>query len=534
VTVEVPPPIARTFSLLAGSDSPRVLDLLRAGLDVPRPAIQYAAAEAILRQSALAGKLELLARVEDLSDDIRKLMRQSSVRLDGAFRQALLQGDLDTRRIALRAVLATDQFAQLPQLLHLLMRPTLPDLDDIAETLRRLVDRLFDEWQNSREHHAPGASLEPVRTQAVLALDAALAEWSRLARPDDVLEAALILGDPQHSAVKRALWNGPAECRERAARRLHDSRHPGVMRLVAESLSQNYPHPQVFAALRDRDDPEFIAALLRSLERQRSPLRWQHLKQIDRFAWLQPPFEVLGALPPALQPTLVALVNAAALPRNIQRGVQEWLLRHGTPEGRQAATEGLPLVDEQVIQDVVRESLQSDDEEIQAWATTQLREHAIPEAFALLIERLDSPLESVREAARRELSGFNAPRVLALAPDLGPAEAQRAGQLLMKVDRDAATTIRRELAHPLRKKRIRAAHAVHRLGLHEQFASAFVALTDDSDALVRRTGAEVLATMTQPEARRALERLLDDPHSRVRDTARAALGIWDMMQVAEM
>lgn len=527
MTVVVPPSIARTFAVLGSADDLRGGERLVTALDVPRAAIQVAAAEAILQRGAQQPRIELLARLEQLPEDVLQRVRQAGSRLDGTFRQMLGHGDLVTRRIALRALLLTEQYGQISQLLDLLGRATLPDLDDIADVFRKLIDRLYDDWQCRQGRAATASPILPARTLALAALDSALANWPHLARPDDVLEAALVLGDPECPAVKRALWQGAAECRDKAAQRLLESRHPGVMRLVADSLSQGYPHPKVFEAIRRRDDPEFIAELLRSLTRNRSAQRLQQLKQVSQIAWLEPPFHLLDAIPPVLHPELILLVNAAAVPRETKVAVQEWMLRHGTPQGRQAATEGLPLVAEDVIQDVVREGLESDDEDIQAWATTQLRAHAIPEAYALLVERLDSPLPAVAGAARQELSGFSALRVLSMARELNAGDARRAGQLLMKIDLDAPTVIRRELAHPVRQKRIKAAMAVHWLGLQEHFTSAFVAMTEDTDPLVRRTGAEILSTMTAAEAHCALLRLQDDPHARVRETARAALEAWD-------
>jgi hypothetical protein len=516
-----------TFHFLERSDAPRVGELLIAALDIPRLPVQYAAADALIHRPAMHGHLELFKRLEHMPAEVVRLVHQSAPALDAAFRQALGKGDVQTRRTALRAVRLSEQYGQAATLLDLLTRPSLLDLDDIADTLRDLVNRLYDWWQAAIDRPPDAAAVSPVRQQFLAALDGALAELPKQARPEDVIEATLILGDPGHPAVKRVLWNGPAEYREQAAARMLDSRHPGVMRLVAESLNQTYPHPKVFEAIRRRSDPAFIAELLRAFARPRPQQRLQHLKQFEAIAWLEPSFEMLDSLPPALQPVLAGFVNATRLPHEIKSGVQEWLLRNGTPEGKQAATDSLPLVNEEVIQSVVREGLESDDAGVQAWATHQLRAHAIPEAFALLVERLDSPLDEVCHAAREELAGFNAARILAMVPEMAPDEALRAGQLLMKIDLQAAAAIRKELAHPSRQKRLKAANAVRKLGLQANFTSAFLAMLDDTDAIMRRCAADVLGTIPQPEAHRGLVRLLQDASPRVREAAAAAMTIWE-------
>ena len=59
-------------------------------------------------------------------------------------------------------------------------------------------------------------------------------------------------------------------------------------------------------------------------------------------------------------------------------------------------------------------SLDSENEDVQVWATSQLRSQGVPEAIRLLIERLDSPLPAVREAAGQELGSFDLSMVLNL------------------------------------------------------------------------------------------------------------------------
>ncbi|MDX1970143.1 MAG: HEAT repeat domain-containing protein [Planctomycetaceae bacterium] len=523
-------PIAATFAVLDRTEGSGTGELLIRALDVPREPIQRAAAELIVRQTTSRLRMELFRRIEQLPASVHELVRRSAPALEVTLRQLLLKGNSETRQLALRVIRVTQQYSLTGILIEMLAQQSVQDLDAILETLRSLVDTLYDQWQLNGADLA--LAIQAQRTTLLGHLDRGIARWEHLAAPPEVIESILILSEPQNAVVKRILWHGPDACRHLAAQRILDSRHPGVLRFAAESLLEAYPHPKVFEAIRTRRDPEFVAALLRIVIRRRSAQQLHHLRQIEHLEWLTPPYEILDALPPALHPALIAFVNATRVPRETKAEVQEWLLRFGTPEGKRAATEGMTLLEEAVIQEVVLDSLHSDDADVQAWATSQLRQHAIPSAFALLIERLDSPLPTVQQAARNELAGFNVERVLAMADDMELDDAHRAGILLMKVDLEAGVKLRRELAHPTRQKRLTAARRVARLGLQGEFLPAFVSLSQDNDPIARRTAIDVLATIPRTDAYRTLVQLLNDPHPRVREEAAQGLERWN--ELADM
>lgn len=525
-------PSAASIAVLATFDTPRAQQLLEAAINIPRPSIQTAAATALLQQSTTQARLLVFERLEEFPREVLTAVQREAPRLAVTLRQLLLQGNPATRATALRVIRLACLYGQVGQVIELMNRKEFEAGDIAVDTFRSLVNSLYDEWYPAG-HTLPDLRCDAVRLPFLLELQKALSNWEGLAYPHEIVEAALALSEPGHVIVKQVLWNGIDPCKTLAGQLLQESRHPGVMRLAAESLTEPYPHPKVFLAIRTRHDPEFLSALMTVIGRKRSQRQLGHLRQIQQLDWLEPPFDLLAGVPPTLQPALIAFINSTRIDRELKAGVQEWMLRYGSPDGKRAATAGLTLVDEEVIQEVVRDSLESEDADVQAWAMSNLRQHAIPEAFAILIERLDSPLESVQQAAREELSAFNVPRVLALADELPLDEARRAGILMMKVDVSAPEQIRRFLAHPIRQKRISSARQIARLGLQSQFVSAFAVMASDSDAFTRRTAAQVLATIPAVEAYRALLLLQDDPHPRVRETAIEALQRWNHGQDAD-
>jgi HEAT repeat protein len=228
-------------------------------------------------------------------------------------------------------------------------------------------------------------------------------------------------------------------------------------------------------------------------------------------------------LAPQLQSRVIEFVAAINLPQEEKLAVQAWLVQNGSAEGRLAASSILSSLDSGAVEQIIFNSLNSGEESIQAWATSQLRPQHIPETFSLLIERLDSPLEAVREAAREELSSFNVDMLLGIFDHLDPEICRRAGELTLKIDPECCFKLSRELAHPVCRNRIRAARAARMLGLHRRVLPALLAMLEHSDSLVRRTAVEVLDDVATREVIMALERLHDDPSPRVRETVAASL-----------
>jgi len=180
-------------------------------------------------------------------------------------------------------------------------------------------------------------------------------------------------------------------------------------------------------------------------------------------------------------------------------------------------------LDSAAVTGIVCSNLDSEDPEVQAWATGQLRTQGIPQAITLLLERLDSPLESVRETAREELGSFNFEYMLGLYEHLDLKVCKKAGQLIQKIDADCIPKLVAELTSPMRSRRIRAAHCSLAMGLHLKVVPALLGMLDDEDALVRRTGVEVLGDVPSSESLTALTRLMDDSSPRVREEVARSL-----------
>jgi HEAT repeat protein len=526
-------PIDKTMQVLGSTANPRSLDVLIAALEINREDVQRLAVDALIKRKSSRGQLEVIRRLPQLHETARESLESQVDRISGSLRQALLHGDAELRTNGLELVRATENFDQIPALLDMLKDNRAEITDLAAETMRDLIDRLYEHSHSGQGSRRPGHYLRnaaQISHNVLTGFDRALSEYSELSHQRDVVEAVLILGEADNFAVKKAIVQSGKECRRTTAAVLMTGKHPGVMQLVLDYMSKNYPPPKVFEAVSKRDDPEFVAHLLQWFPKRLTPQQQRNFQQIESVTWIDDDTPSFESLAPSLQPALVEFVSASGLNSDVKLSVQEWVVRHGTSEGRLAAANMLGTMDDSVVQEIVTSGLDSEEEEIQAWATGQLRSQGVPEALSLLVDRLDSPLPAVREAARDELQGFDVSTMLEMVENISPEICLRAGQLIRKIDPDCFDKLRQELESPIRRRKIRGARAAHLLGMQNELQSSLLPLLDDNDSLIRRTGISALASVRTSETIQALSDLLDDENPRVREEASHALSILQTAQ----
>jgi HEAT repeat protein len=135
---------------------------------------------------------------------------------------------------------------------------------------------------------------------------------------------------------------------------------------------------------------------------------------------------------------------------------------------------------------------------------------------------------------REELSDFNIERVLGMTPALDASTARRVGALLFQIDDQTLAKLQLELQSVIRSRRIQAAQAIVNLGYQRDLWRSLITLAYDGDSQVRRTAAEVLAEIHEPDALAALELLAADSQPRVREAAQASLIAWQQHSEIEL
>lgn len=519
-------PLKTTFDLLAATRNESAVAVLAAAMDSANEEIRASAVRALINRPSIKARMEIIRRFREVPYSALETFRGRSADFNAALTQALEHGDLTLKLNAVELIRLTQHFGHIRQLVLLLEEGDPELMYSAAETIRELVYLLHDIQQNGQ---GDGTRCEYVRDvpqlihKTLTYLDSACEKLHRIIHSQTVIESILILGDAKNFAVKKVLWQSSPECKQVAAQIMSESRHQGIIQLLISQLSEKQPHPRALQAIQHRDDPEMVFELLRSIPKRLTTNQQKSLKQIEEIRWLDPNHALLQMIPAPLQPNLVTLIAATGLPLEKKAAIQQWLLRNGSAEGRNAAAERISNIEKSELQNIVLEGLGSKDESIQAWATSQLRNSNVPDAIGILVDRLDDPDEGVREAAREQLKSFDLERLLEVSEHLDTEMCLRAGEVLLKINPDTLTTLSRQLASPIRSHRLRAAKAVQRMQIQEQVLPGLVSMLDDSEVHVRRTAIEVLSGSTDPLAIAAIQNCIGDPNPRVSELARQTL-----------
>lgn len=518
-------PVHKTFELLSKTKNNAAVGVLVACLDIGDEAAQALSVGALFSRGPTNGIVEIIRRNQTLAPPARELVGKNAPQLCRGLRDSLISGDAQLRANALELVRQLKEFSELPTLTRLLEEQAIRDRDAVEVTIFDLVNRLYEHTQFGAEHEESNGFLrdaQRIRHQMLATLESSCHRF-HVHRCQRVVEGLLVLSDPENIYLKKLFQECSDEVRGIAAELLYSSKHPGVMTLIVASLAQNYPLPATFSAFERRTDPEFICHMLRTWPPRLTTFQQKNLKELRTVAWFKPGQKHLDLVPAALHRNLVAFLMSTGLSQTQKLDVLEWMVRFGSPEGRLGATEVLKELADDGVQVVVLQSLDSKEPDVQAWATSQLRAWSIPNAMEMLVERLDSPIHEVRQAARGELAGFDIYRVLDIFEHLEPRMRIAVGRIVQKIDSQTSHKLKGEMLNAIRSKRIRAARAALVMNLHTEVADALLVMARDSDNLVRRTAAEVLGKVQSREAIEMLLELSNDASPRVRETAVAAL-----------
>lgn len=520
-------PLEITFRVLATSANPAAVDLLVDALASADDRIRLLAAEALLNRRHTRGLLALVQVLETFSPEMRNRLIVNRQALEHALQQATVHGDPAMRQRGLMAIQWMEALELLPLLFTLLQDETHSERELIRQTITAVTQKLFDNVQADKNGvHGWWVSYQPIDRlvhNVLMYLDHALTTAPLTSGAEEAVQGLLILGNPDQEVVKRIFRHTDRHIREYAYEQLKTSRNAGMMRLTSAFLTQPFLPPVIFEVFAERDDLEFIIETLRTFPRKLNANQQKNLHAIEKLPWICEDLSLLKLIPAAWQATLIKWVSATGIPSEDKQHVVEWVMRFGGPEGKEAAAHLKNSLDQETLRSIVLDGLDSVEEEDQVWATRQLRSLAIPDTFRLLIDRLNSPLPSVRRAARDELQSFDLPMMLGKFETMDPETCHRAGQLLKKIDPNTPDALRREFAHPGARRRLRAIRGAFAMGLHGDIIEDLMMMLDDDDLIVRRTIVECLGAARHPEARDVLQRALRDPNLRIRRSAEIVL-----------
>lgn len=518
-------PIDRTLDVLARSQEKSAATIFSYALGRDDE-IGVSAALAAGRYGSRRLKSEVIRRVNELSTRQRDALQGNS----GPFVETVLldlEGNDDELRIAaIRWVAAVDDFSLFRKLIERLVVAEETELPHLTETLESLTDRMYDHL-TSRDYGSSDRYMmrnaPEIRAEMYDAVMTALEALAEQPCPDRLVEWALILTDHEAPIAARLFTKFGEKEGKRIAASLMTSVHPGVLRCSMELMKRTYPFEIAFEVFKTRDDEAFIHSLLRTFPLKLSSTQKHNLALIDSLPWLSGSEQDFSNIPNVLHQGLVRLISALGLPEEKRQASLRWLLKNGDHETREIASSHFDDLAESESHEILLGSLDHTDADVQVWATSHLRGQKVPDAFALLIKRLDSEIAEVRDAARKELSDLNLNRALRMMEATPDKVTPPFGELLKKINPDICLELRREYTHAIRGRRVNALRAALALGYSEETVSGISVLVQDTDMLVRRTAVEVLAQTPVRESVSALITATGDRSPRVQQAAVQAL-----------
>jgi HEAT repeat protein len=512
--------LAITLAVLAETDNEAAVRLLIAALDSPHPEVAEGALRAVLARRSPAGQRQVVARLDTLGEAARRIVRNERGSLSRALRDAVLDSDPRTSANACEAILWLEEYDLVPVLVNAVEDERNGDVDRTTRTLVELVARLDEELALPAGGEGR-RDLARERQAALLSLEHAAARYGKHCRAE-LIEAFLILAARDNGPLLQILGNPHLTSYLPVLDCLMHCLRPGVVRLLLSFLDDEHAPSAGVSALARRGDRPFVSRVLARIGESPSDAVVHNIKRMDAFPWARPP-GILAELDGEEQRIATRLVMTAGVKRSEAYRTIEWLVRFGRPEGRRAAAAALAEFNGAEANRLCLAALDDADPLVQAAAVRHLRQRGIPSALARLLDLVESPHASVREAVAECLTEFRFPGFLARFDQLDEDARRSTAELVLKLDREAVSQLQAELTSPVRGRRLRGIQMADALAAAPEVEGELVALAGDEDHLVRLEAVGLLAELGSMAARGALEAALADSSVLVRERARRGL-----------
>lgn len=506
-----------TFEIFSKTKNEAAVNVLVPALESPHPQIQEGALRSVLDRRSVVGGREIVRRLHTVNERWKQILEERRGRMTKVLREGLLGDDPQMCANSCQAILWFREYDLVGPLLNAVEDRSHPQATMICETLVSMSDLLYEEVSTPRDY-SDRRDPQLVARNFVTVLENSLARYGQHKR-GEVIESFLILAKRDNAQLKLILQDPHHSAYLAVIETLSHSRRPGVISLLLSMLDDNRPPLAAIQIVAKRTDPRFVQQLLRMVGEQPTDHVARNLKRAESIAWAAPGAGVIAKLDDKLQHSAVQAVMASGMPRLQAFKTIKYLLQRGKPGGRRAATEALAEFPGAEANALAQKAANDKDPEVQAHALRQFRQRGIPGALPLLIERIDSPYEVVREAARGSLGEFSFARYLAGFETLDDEVRASTGSLVKKVDPQSAILLEAELGSKVRSRRLRGLGMVEAMDMASEVQEAVIELLNDEDHMVRQEAVQVLATLDTPDVRSALTTALDDSSPMVREAA---------------
>ena len=510
-----------TFDLLAATKNEAASDLLLETLESAQRDIKFTALSVVAQRHSSRFHVELLRRWHMLSERAKAALVDAGARLTKAIRGAILSQDEQLGENGCDALLRMSDYDLMPVLVTAAEDQHNPNQDKAGGTILALAELLIDEVATPRDYRNR-RDPQIARRFVLGVLETSINRFEHHQKRE-IVEAFLVLATCENSALRGILRDTNTKVYHTACNLLANSPRLGVIRLLVNYLDASHIPKLCRKVISSRHDISFLRHLLKKINDDLTSNARANLKRFSEFEWLKTDVSRLWALNGIEQSGLVALVMASSMDRADAFEVIQFVLSSGQPEGRLAAAKVVHKFVGARSQELLFDLSSDDDPLVQATVVGHLRATGAPGALPHLIQLLESPHETVREALCKCLSEFTFDRYLAAFDTLNEGVRASTGTLVKRVDVESLGRLADEFKSTARNRQFRAidmAIAMDVVGVLDQEITALSTSPDDT---LRGAAVRAMECCDTQRTRAALRHLLMDRSTAVKEAAEQAL-----------
>lgn len=452
----------QTIRLLARSNNRAASELLKRATRSSHPELQKAAYAEIVSGGGQKAVMDYIQKLDSLDPHVQEVLAQNPGRLAGAIRAAFMSRDPVLQKNAVKATIVFRVYDLIPTLLHFLTDRVdkRPHLDiPFGELLTRLTIKFVEDIEANRiaesyQHYIL------VETKDIL-----LKGVREYRRSDDplVLKIFLMLGPYIHDdefQLGQFFRNPTHPIYVALANLVQTINDKYIFQFILESLEAPRVPGFVLAAISNRVDFPFLDHIFQKMDVPSSKTFQENVKRVHRLDWLGSIRTFLSQWSEKAQLGLLEMLQYIGISREelFQSYIQ--VAQFGQPGARCVAMKELVAFPIEETQSIIENAIDDEDPSVQATAISLLRNRNNPHIASRLIQKIDSPYESVRNAARTLLPEFQMQRFLESYDQLNNDQRIATLHIVQKVDADAMKTLSQELLGGVPSMKVKAIRCI--------------------------------------------------------------------------
>lgn len=515
----------RTLSTLARTPNGSAAEVLVHGIGGPSPQVRNGSIAALARRRDEASQMRLLDVFPELTSDEVQALGDAPRNLRGTLRKVLANHESESSEAACHFILACQAFDEFPALVAAATDLEHPGGDAMALTAQKLARTLHDEIVAYRR--APsGRDPSFARRWALTALTRSVERFEDHRRVE-LLDAFLLITTPGNHLLTQLLTDETHPAHEPLKTMLRVSSSVGAVEVLASVFDDPAAPLPLLEVVAERTDAQFCSLFLQALEYPASPRALENAGRLRKLSLLEKPTADWFEMSPESQCTAVQLVSASKFSRRTKLGILDSFLESGAPAARMVACEKLAAIELPEVTKRLESLLADPDPKIVATAATTLRRKGYSGAIEQLAALLQHNDSEVRGAAKAGLRDFTFLRYVGEFDSLDPAAQRKLGLIVRDTDPLAIEQLERELTAASLHRKLRGMQMASAMMVVDEILETIVLRSSHPDAAVRAEAITTLALASEPAARKAIEKTLQDANALVRNRAAQAIAQLD-------